>query len=1093
MAQFGKHLFGSSFFGKSATFEGSYESEVVDAGEPFDGTVALNVTADLPSVAYAANSGYLAYTNKATEWSFNTTNATTWHPGAIVQFQATGRRFVLNAQQGAGRATATVVLKKLSDNTTQNYTLNSATTSTLTIQADYADYLLTITVAAGPTTPFTLQQISVGVTAFAAEIRTGATADFATDGSDYIPLTVTGSEPNFTATSSAVTAKQYVQVRLRLATSDSDASPRIDRLELSSGDIHKYAANGYWYAAINLKNAATAAGVTFARAKRIEWSEDEKTNSRFLLRSTSLSGNTQTTLPTETDIRNDAYWKPETAPYRVFRNGTTYGLPYPRISLKEAGNGSETSPTLSTLTIPVSVKTAGFPNTKALAWRSWKDLSGLPTNAAGVGIRYAFYRQADDAENGLAPLFVVEGPEKPGSKAITFNETSPQEEFWLRITLERPAGAQSAVVDYLDILADLRYQSANGAAQYRDTLCGLDNRTSVVSGSDLLHEQLGFRSLRTLSSSLFNWPRLTDTLPENTAYLQLSNREIKILYRPVYPDQVHLGLDRTNLSERVVFPATNVIELELCSLVKPEVPHASTQSAPADRLLFHYSTDGGTVRFPLTVERELSSHFTPSLLTEKQYRYFLENGWPDESFVLPQALSWNEAAEMLDIPEADLQAANAGLETYQGKLALGVTLRLPNTSKNTAIQLKFSSTNSNLTEKSYQNGPANDAVVANIPNGGSYQAFEWVSDEVIYTGILNANNQSASYVRTQLAGYRSPSETTHFVSEESQSASELATLYGVPEKNIVLANQKSLFLKGENVLIPAGLQLPVVEPEILYEGAHPYLVEIIPGSVKRTADNTTLPESILQSGSDDEAGLQFSLTPSGDKKTILTRSSLTNGKESLPYSNILSVSKVVNLTDGTVYTPYNKVGESEMGDYILKDNAIDWSPSYTGSKEPAGGQTYEVTFRHGIVDQIKVVYSSAYSEKAARDRLWRSPETKRLSGTVRPGQDTWIELPSKTDFAGYSANLERVRYVVEDNDLWVQTAIREQEGTEKLFASLNGDDPKHNWYPTIQTGFYYLNDQEYYLYSEPVSTVYAGETVPVLEGVTYSENGLSLI
>ena len=153
MAQFGKHLFGSSFFGKSATFEGSYESEVVDAGEPFDGTVSLNVTADLPSVAYAANSGYLAYTNKATEWSFNTTNATTWHPGAIVQFQATGRRFVLNAQQGAGRATATVVLKKLSDNTTQNYTLNSATTSTLTIQTDYADYLLTITVAAGPTTP----------------------------------------------------------------------------------------------------------------------------------------------------------------------------------------------------------------------------------------------------------------------------------------------------------------------------------------------------------------------------------------------------------------------------------------------------------------------------------------------------------------------------------------------------------------------------------------------------------------------------------------------------------------------------------------------------------------------------------------------------------------------------------------------------------------------------------------------------------------------------------------------------------------------------------------------------------------------------
>ena len=57
---------------------------------------------------------------------------------------------------------------------------------------------------------------------------------------------------------------------------------------------------------------------------------------------------------------------------------------------------------------------------------------------------------------------------------------------------------------------------------------------------------------------------------------------------------------------------------------------------------------------------------------------------------------------------------------------------------------------------------------------------------------------------------------------------------------------------------------------------------------------------------------------------------------------------------------------------------------------------------------------------------------------------------------------------------------------------MNGEDPHRNWYPTIQTGFYYLNDQEYYMYSEPVETTFKEKDVPILKNVRTDSEGLSL-
>lgn len=216
--------------------------------------------------------------------------------------------------------------------------------------------------------------------------------------------------------------------------------------------------------------------------------------------------------------------------------------------------------------------------------------------------------------------------------------------------------------------------------------------------------------------------------------------------------------------------------------------------------------------------------------------------------------------------------------------------------------------------------------------------------------------------------------------------------------------------------------------------------------------------------------------------------------EVIPYNNVSAVTSIRNDVTGIFYMPYQNSGGIESGDYILDRNSIDWSPSQASASEPAAGQSYTVTFTANLIDTIKIIYTSDYKERTSYDKLWRSETVVEISDTVSAGADKQIALPKKSAFAGYNeSTLTNVQYIVEDNDLWVQTAVKEIGGKPHLLASLNGEDPKRNWYPTVQTGFYYLNDQEYYLYSEPLTHIYGEEAVPVIADVTYNEKGLSLV
>src|SRR5699024_2314250 len=107
---------------------------------------------------------------------------------------------------------------------------------------------------------------------------------------------------------------------------------------------------------------------------------------------------------------------------------------------------------------------------------------------------FELYQNKNDALNGIAPIFIINHPELAANKRINLPKDSFTESVYLRIVLQRTAGRQSPVVDYVDLSAHMAYQSNSALGRYSDTLCGLDN---VIAAKN--EDQMGRKNLRTIS------------------------------------------------------------------------------------------------------------------------------------------------------------------------------------------------------------------------------------------------------------------------------------------------------------------------------------------------------------------------------------------------------------------------------------------------------------------------------------------------------------------------------------------------------------------------------------------------------------------
>ncbi|MGM0165034.1 LysM peptidoglycan-binding domain-containing protein [Enterococcus sp. DIV1059_2] len=1072
MAQFKKHLFGSAYFGYTNTFEGVYTTEVIDADEPFTGTVDYKVKIALPECIYYGKDEEWAKLPTSSSWSVSGNYLTTAEMNAVASYYLSTDKITLIFDSKTGYSTASIRVSRARDKSVvYEGTIDTSTTAQFVQQFNYDLYYIEVKNTDGKR--LRLESLKGRVTSFKLAARTSKDNKVWNEYED-IHMTQIGSSNEWTGSSTSVSEQRFVQTKVALATSDIAVTPEVDVITVSSGDTSTYANDGWWYCAVDLASAARNAGTTFKKAKRVEWKEATHPQCKTVIRSTS----TKNTFPTKDQVSQATYWKEESAPYVVNRTSleNSYGTPWSRIALKKGIQQS------SLMSWEMSPAQYGLANTKNTHWNSWNDQSFYPLQAAGTKITYEFYINKNDLEKGIPPVLTI--TDVPNNKNRTFSLPAnfKNQYFYVRIQMERVANAQTPVVDFLDMYGTLKYSNYSTSKENNAEVSAImDNQESITHA--------------TVNPSDFNWPSNAQILPENRILISSSERKISIEYKSKYPGQLELYFQskttEANNRNVVVKSATDNTFIEkVKALTIADTPVASTQQVDPNRLVFHYAYDGGIVQFPNATSIELPTNYTPDLIDGKKYRFKFISGWPDEYQLVPFSMTWKDFAEMYGQNETTLVQSNPNIRLYNGKLPQGLEVKFPNTSLNLKVNLRFKLSSNYYSDSSIWNSLSNDNIIAEIPSDDDFSYTDWTSEEKIYTGFINANDKKHPYIRTQKVKYTSGVESTYVV-KNSDTYDSIAKKYGIDSYDLQKSNNNEVLVVGSSITIPANFSLPAINPEAIFDNTNPYIVELIPYSVKRK-DQQLLKDDIITLGSDDEKPLSYTYTNSEPITISLVRGSEKNGQDPLPYAGVNKILSIID-ANGINYIPHSIAASgTETGDYKLTNNYVDWSTHHNLSKEPAMGTKYTVVLQYSTIDSIRVVMTSDYKESIGYDKLWRSEDVKTIEGIVTPSQDYILELPNKTSYSGFNSSLTDVEYVVEDDDLWVKTYIETNGNKSFLHATMNNENPKRNWYPEINTGFYYLQDQEYYLFSEQVSKTYQDKEIPIINNVLYSDTGLYL-
>lgn len=1076
MAQFGKSLFGSSYFGYTNTLDGDYQTEIIDADEPFDGKVDFKIWAELPEMKYDSNDVSWTFLPLQTDWKKNGNNLYTTKKDSYAMFSMSADELHFEFEKSDLGAIALIEIIDPRDNsiviTKQIDTkIESSFKTTIPFQ------MVNIKIKNTESKKLELKYIKARVTTFGVEVKTKPEKD-GWNNFKELKMIYNQKEKYWEGSSEDFTQIQYVQAKIHLGTSDYNISPIIDKIIVSSGDTSKRSNHGYWSCAFHMENIAEEQKTTFKKVKKVTYNRDLPDTTITDLRSTS----TIQTFPNKDQIKDDLYWKPETAPYVFYKNTkTSLGTPFSRISLpKNLTNsyvvGFEMSPEEFNLT-----------NSKLVQWISWNDQSYYPTDSAGTSISYKIYENKNDYEKGIPPIFIINNPERIVDRKLALPSRFLKRNLFVFIEITRSNlnTKQTPVVDFIDLIGDVKYLSPVNTGSQTKEISALDNGTGISKQEDF-------------NSNRYDWPNNNQVLDINKESLKQSTRTLTIKYTPLFSNQIEFYLKKkeselTNRN-RIEFPSTIDYVDEIYSKVIADEPLASTYEAPKDRIIFHYAMDGGSVQYPKETVKELLTDYSPNLLQGVKYQFKVDNGWPDETYAVPYAMTWTEISDNTASRIDELKEINT-VEEYDGKIPQGVVIKLPNHTANKLINLKFQSNSSSFTKKSLWNNLENDKIIAKIPSNKDFGYKEWISEEKIYEGYINPNNIRHPYIRNQNAVYSSTDEY-EYVIRKGDTYTSIAKEKGSNEIDLSKRNGDKELIVGDKLIIPASFALPYIAPEVIYENENPFIIELIPFSIYKKNMQLgfePIEEQNIIFGSDTDDVLKYTYIESEPVTNELQRGPVLNGRDSLLYSNPQKIHSVVDSKNGYIYQPYSKGSNgTETGDYILKDGYIDWSPSHKLAKEPEKDSYYKVTYTYNTIDTLRITMTSDYVEKSGYNKLWKSPEIKEINGIVTPEEDFIYELPKAKEFKEYNEGLSDIQYLVEDNDLWVKTSVYKENDKNYLIGTMNGENPKRNWYPTINTGFYYLKNQEYYMFSELVEHNFSEEALPIIKNLSYINNGAKL-
>ncbi|UOE58069.1 LysM peptidoglycan-binding domain-containing protein [Cytobacillus oceanisediminis] len=1055
MAQYQRNFYSSSLYGRINAFYGEYLTEVFDGQEPFSSKVNASILVQLPSVFYSANQREFSMPT-VNSWTLQGSDLKTRTINAPLEFLGTGDSpevHVRMQSQGIQNIEAKLYKEEEAAGTFQWALKQTKSIPTLSqISAGqiakivfdpfgYGNYKIVIA-AKNSTGDAIVAGVKIRTSDLTVSIRTSANKS---TWSNWEALTLTrqvqGGEAFLVSGQSSITYSniRYVQGKIELYASDSKTSPVIDRVELRSDDSGLYDYNGEYTVKLDMAQVATLSGKQFKHMDRIRWTENIPAPAEMVIRSSSS--------------RDNIFWGPISAPYKKNTK---------RLRLKRGI-------TSHSLTLGPINEGARFSYGRTAEILSWNTQAYSPKDPSDTKISYIFSKTKSDQRNPLNKLKEIGNPMNVSDRSLLF---SPQP-YFLTVELTRSAVRGTPVVDLIDI---------DQMIQYTEKAHVIDKDITAVDG-----EGNGIKGLQKIGDYAFVYPSPAGHIAFNQDSINRTGLLYSLSDNTKRPNDVQIYFK----SEEKKGTRTNTSNLASDEVIA-KVIHRRMEMGEKTGIISHYQYGAGRVQYLRPYDREVDSTFTPSLNEKKRYRYFLKNGWPSDTHIVVQGQTMADVANMYEADANEINALNGGniLANEDGTLVKGQSIKIPNNTSNADVSLRFKNGTA-YTMKSSHNALYDQSVGLNIEDFSSEQIsvsvpaappkgyVDWVSEEKIYSGVINFNDIREEFVRTQFNRSSYADFTREYTVQAGETWDSVAAKHDIHSFDLKLLNEGTDLQEGVVLKIPPNIILPALAPEAEFDGDNPYEVSIIPDSVHKKSGQR-VDESFIPI---DWEGKHLPLTVTYRDSEVLTaeltRGSDKNGMDPLPLSH---VNRIVSIKRGTVtYHEWN----GSFGDFKLTSNYIDWSPNLSGSLEPAAGEAYTVTYIRSEVDTLRIHLDTNYYEKSGADIVWRSPEVKVFDGVCTPSEDFRMELPSPESFEGYSAIYQNVGYVIEDNDLWVVTKIENSGDKMYLVGTLNGKDPAKNWHPTINTGYYYLKEQEHYLYSEPMKTVLDEKELPAAINIEY--------
>lgn len=1059
MAQYKKNFYSSTLYGRISAFYGDYTTQVFDAVEPFSEAIKTKIFASLPTSFYRGASEEFEI-EKEGDWLVDGSDLYTKKANSPLRFFATGDDIEIDVRmQKEGEQQIKAVLYKdelvgdkyewveKETQSIQTYGLveDKKVKSIKFNRHGFGDFMVELvaekTSGKAIVVGGRLRTSEVGI-----QVRASKDNEVWTEWEtvSVTPNHVSGDDYELDGVGTTkYSSVRYIQGKVIILASDNINAPVVHRIELRSDDSGLYIRDGRYTAKINMNLVAQSVGKTFKQSDKVVWGEDLPNGTRSEIRSSSSD--------------RDVFWGPITAPYKKETR---------RLRLKD-------DVVSHSVTLGPFKESDKFAFSKITKFRDWETQSFYPLDETHTKTEFIFSKTKNDIKNPRNLLQTIESPMYEENKSIRF---TPQP-YFLTVEMNRTRTSGTPVVDWIEVYQDI---------EYKEEVNFTDKDMSAVDS-----EGSGRKVIQKINDYPFTLPSGKSHIDFNKQSIESAEQTYELTDKTNRPSDIILFL----LSEEGKTLKTNITTNPSEHIVG-QAYHRRLELGDESGLLTHYSYLAGKVQYLRPYERELDSSFTPYLLMDKKYKYYVQNGWPDDYHTVIPGQTLKIVADMHNTTPEELVVENPDLIYNEDETLLkGQMIKVPNNTVNEQVDLVFGN-NTYYTEKSSHNALydqnngetvtdlSSEKILVSVPNKPELGYVDWVSEEKIYNGVINPNDVRNEFTRIQ---YNTPTnyglERSHVVSAD-ETWESIAIKYDIDEIDLVVANSDIKELKsGDEIIIPPNIVLPSISPVAEFESNRKYEIEIVPNSVfKKTGE--AISESYIPIDWDGKhVPMELEYRDSEILTAEITRSNDKNGMDPLPLSDVTEIISIRGKDDNMQYHQWN----GSFGDYKLNQNYVDWSPSLAGSNEPAAGSEYVVTYKRKEIDFVKIHLDTDYFEEVGTDIVWRSPEVKVYEGTCTPGEDFKMKLPSFDEFDEYNSHYKNIGYIVEDNDLWVETKAVEEDGEFYLIGSLNGKDPGKNWHPKIKTGFYYLKEEEFYMYSEPLKTVLKEKELPTVTGVKYVE------